>query len=50
MLAHVVVSTLLCVRTWVRVLCVSLGCYLNYAFFLCVYMLNVRFDDKLLEL
>ena len=49
MLAHVVESTLLCVRTWVRVLCVSLGCYLNYAF-LCIYILYVRFDDKLLGL
>jgi len=48
-LAHVVESTLLCVRTWVRVLCVSLGCYLNYAF-LCNYILNAWCDDKFLEL
>jgi len=49
LLAQVVESTLLCVRTWVRVLWVPLECYLIYAFCL-NYILNAWRDDKFLKL
>jgi len=45
----VVESTFLCVRTWVEVLCVPFGCYLNCVF-LCVFILDACCHDKFLKL